>query len=85
MEVDLTPVREILRLDGGDVELVGVDPDAGAVHLRLLLEDASCAECVLPGPMLEPIALNLLTRPTPGLRAVVIDDPRQTGGAPTAG
>ena len=69
MAVDLTPVRELLQLDGGDVELVS--EEAGAVHLRLLLESAECAECVLPKPMLEDVAAKLL-----GVN-VVIDDPRE--------
>lgn len=66
--LDLTPVRELLQLDGGDVELVA--EEAGTVRLRLLLESAECAECVLPKPMLEDVASKLL-----GV-TVVLDDPR---------
>jgi hypothetical protein len=67
--LDLTPVRELLQLDGGDVELVA--EEAGTVRLRLLLESAECAECVLPKPMLEDVATKLL-----GV-TVVLDDPRE--------
>ena len=42
----LAPVREVLQSDGGDIELVGVE--GGTARLRLVLETASCAECVLP-------------------------------------
>ena len=45
--IALGPVRDLLRLDGADIELVAVD-DAGTAHLRLLLVEAGCAECVLP-------------------------------------
>lgn len=69
MTVDLSPVRDLLQLDGGDVELVS--EEAGAVRLRLLLASAACAECVLPKPMLEDVAAKLL-----GV-SVVIDDPRE--------
>jgi hypothetical protein len=69
MTVDLTPVRELLQLDGGDIELVEMDGDTA--HLRLLIEGAECAECVLPRPMLEDVAAKLLGVP------VRIDDPRE--------
>ena len=75
MTIDLSPVREILRLDGGDVELISLEPSK--VHLRLLLETSECADCVLPKTMLEQVALKLLAPGMPGLTAVVIDDPRE--------
>ena len=68
-DLDLSPVRDLLQLDGGDVELVSLE--GGTAHLRLLLESAECAECVLPKPMLEDVATKLL-----GV-SVVIDDPRE--------
>jgi Fe-S cluster biogenesis protein NfuA len=71
----LTPVREVLQSDGGDIELVGVDGDTA--RLRLVLETAGCAECVLPRPMLETIALQMMQPLVPGLSAVAIDDPRE--------
>jgi Fe-S cluster biogenesis protein NfuA len=71
----LAPVREVLQSDGGDIEVVGVDGDTA--RLRLLLETAGCAECVLPRPMLETIALQMMQPLVPGLSAVVIDDPRE--------
>jgi Fe-S cluster biogenesis protein NfuA len=71
----LTPVREVLQSDGGDIELVGVDGETA--RLRLVLETAGCAECVLPRPMLETIALQMMQPLVPGLSAVEIDDPRE--------
>ena len=69
MTIDLSPVRDILQADGGDIELVAFD--GGAAELRLILESAECAECVLPKPMLEDVAAKLLGVP------VRIDDPRE--------
>ena len=69
MTIDLSPVRDILQADGGDIELVSFDGDRA--QLRLVLESAECADCVLPKPMLEDVAAKLL-----GV-AVTIDDPRE--------
>jgi len=71
----LAPVQEMIRLDGGDIELV--DVDGTTAHLLLVVEGASCAECVLPRPMLEAVALQLMQPLVPGLTAVTIDDPRE--------
>ena len=78
--IDIEPARHLLRADGGDLELVGLD--AGTAHLRLLLADASCAECVLPRPLLEDVVLKVLRAGEPGLQAVRIDDPRDATGGP---
>jgi len=77
--VDISPVREILQLDGADIELVSVEE--GTAHLQLVLVDAGCEECVLPRSLLEDVALSLLTPGNPGLTAVTIDDPREQTGA----
>jgi Fe-S cluster biogenesis protein NfuA len=73
--IDLTPVRDIVQADGGDIELVTVD--GTTAHLRLLLVEAGCAECLLPRPMLEEVALKLLRPTAPDLTRVRIDDPRE--------
>jgi predicted aspartyl protease len=62
----LVPVREVLQSDGD------------TARLRLVLETAGCAECVLPRPMLEAIALQMMQPLVPGLSAVAIDDPRES-------
>ena len=69
MTIDLSPVRDILQADGGDIELVAFD--GTTADLRLVLESAECADCVLPRPMLEDVAAKLLGVP------VRIDDPRE--------
>lgn len=75
VSLDLTPVRDLLRADGGDIELVS--ENGGTARLRLLLEGAECADCVLPRPILEDISLKLLRATRPELTSVVIEDPRE--------
>ena len=74
----LDEVRSLVQADGGDMELVGLDADT--VRLRLVLEGASCEECVMPRDFLEQIALDVLKRIVPGVAAVSIDDPREHPG-----
>jgi Fe-S cluster biogenesis protein NfuA len=71
----LDEVRALVQADGGDMELVGLDADT--VRLRLVLEGASCEECVMPRDFLEQIALDVLKRNVSGVAAVSIDDPRE--------
>ena len=66
--IDLSPARDLLRADGADLELISEQPDG--ITVRLVLESAACAECVLPAPMLEQVASHLL-----GTR-VRVEDPR---------
>jgi Fe-S cluster biogenesis protein NfuA len=73
----LDNVRSLVQADGGDLELVGVDPSSRRVNLRLVLEGVSCHECVMPRPMLEDIAANMLRRSVPDLETVSIEDPRE--------
>lgn len=75
--IDITPVREMLQADGIDAELVGSDDTTGTARLRLVIDDAECAECVLPRPILETLALKLLKSANPTVTAVQIDDPRE--------
>ena len=72
----LAPVQEMIRLDGGDIVLV--DVDESTAHLRLVVEGANCAECVLPRSLLEGVALQMMQPLVPGLTAVAIDDPRES-------
>lgn len=76
----LAEVAALVQADGGDLELISVDTTTGAVALRLLLESANCAECVLPRAMLEGVATGMLQRSVPGVTGVAIDDPREGPG-----
>ena len=73
----LEEARHLVRADGGDMELVSADAATGTVKLKLVLEGASCAECVMPKMFLEQIVLDMLTRAGTGVAAVDIEDPRE--------
>jgi Fe-S cluster biogenesis protein NfuA len=76
----LDEIRGLVQPDGGDFELVAVDTVAGTVGLRLVLDDASCRECVMPRPILEDIAMSIVRRSVPGVAHLSIDDPREHEG-----
>ena len=72
----LDEARQLVQADGGDMELVSTDD--GTVNLKLILEGASCVECVMPREFLEQIVLDMLQRAGHGgVAAVAIEDPRE--------
>ena len=73
-------IKDLVRADGADMELVGVDAASGTVELRLLLEGVECHECVMPRPLLEDIAREMLRKSVPDVERVAIDDPREHPG-----
>lgn len=79
VQATLEPLRETLKLDGADLEFTALD--SGELSLRLLLEDAGCADCVMPRPILEEMVLSLMTQEGAAVTAVTIDDPRLGDGA----
>jgi hypothetical protein len=74
-EAALGAVRELVAADGGDILVSDVGDDA--VRLRLVLDTAECAECVMPRSFLETVALDMMRPGLPGLVSVSIDDPRE--------
>jgi Fe-S cluster biogenesis protein NfuA len=76
----LIGVRNLVQADGGDMELVDVEPGAGIVSLRLVLDGVECHECVMPRSLLEDVAGNVLRKAVPDLDRVTIDDPREHPG-----
>jgi len=71
---------ELVRGDGARFTLAGADEVAGGervVRLALVVEDASCADCIVARPMLESIALKRLRAAGVPVTAVVVDDPRE--------
>lgn len=77
VQTALAPVRELLQLDGADIEVERyVD---GVASLRLILDGASCRECVLPRERLEATVAAVLQENLPDLNRVEIDDPREAG------
>jgi Fe-S cluster biogenesis protein NfuA len=75
LEPALDEVRSIIQADGGDILLTSVD--SGTVHLQLVVEGASCAECILPRELLEQVTLDIMQRGGTGVTAIKIDDPRE--------
>jgi len=75
IEPTLEEARQLVQADGGDMQLVSTDD--GTVNLKLILEGASCVECVMPKMFLEQIVLDMLTRAGHGVSAVSIFDPRE--------
>jgi Fe-S cluster biogenesis protein NfuA len=73
----LEEVRGLLQADGGDMELTRIDAESGSVSLRLVVEGASCEECVLPREFLEQITLDIFRRASTDVNRVEIDDPRE--------
>jgi len=71
----LIALDELVRADGAHFELVGVEQ--ARVQLRLVIDDDACAECVVPRPLLEAIALDHVRAALPDVTSVAIDDPRE--------
>jgi Fe-S cluster biogenesis protein NfuA len=70
-------LARILRADGGDLLLVEADPRRASVSLRLVLDDVSCEDCVLPPDLLyETVRQSLHDRLRDEFE-LVIDDPRR--------
>lgn len=74
-------LRELVRGDGADLRLVGIDDGARTIELVLELGDANCADCVLPPAQLrEALAASLARRGVTSHR-LVVRDPRECGAS----
>jgi Fe-S cluster biogenesis protein NfuA len=73
-------LRVLVRGDGADLRLVGVDDRAHVVEVALLLDDANCGDCVLPpGRLRDVLAAGLVERGVTSHR-LVLHDPRVADG-----
>ena len=72
----LDEVRGIISADGGDILLTSVD--GSTVNLQLVVQGASCAECILPRELLEQVTLDIFQRGGTGVTAISINDPRES-------
>ena len=70
-------VGRILRADGADLLLVEANPKTARVHLSLVLDDVSCADCILPPDDLRDTIAAALERRIAGEFELVLDDPRR--------
>jgi Fe-S cluster biogenesis protein NfuA len=73
-------VARILRADGADLTIVDADPRTARVRLELVLDSVSCADCVLPPPMLFDTIEQSLHQRVAGEFELMLDDPRSTPG-----
>ncbi len=73
---ELTPM---LQADGADLTLVEANPATARVEVALHVTDATCAKCVLPGPLLEQVISDAISRHTSGEFELVLRDPRTAG------
>jgi hypothetical protein len=76
LDAGLQAVDAFLGPDGARVAVDGWDHDTGCLSLRLELDSAECAACVVPRPMLDTLLLDALRPHVPAVRAIVLDDPR---------
>lgn len=75
-------IVEIIRLDGAD--LVVRDIDGDHIAFSLVLEGASCPECVMPASLLEDMASQRLREEFGRDLSVTIEDPRVGSQPPDA-
>jgi hypothetical protein len=66
-----------LRADGADLLVRDADPRTDRIHLALVVDDVSCAECVLPPDDLHATIADALQRRIPGEFELILDDPRR--------
>jgi hypothetical protein len=70
-------VARFLRADGADLLVRDADPKTDRIHLALVVEDVTCAECVLPPDDLRATIADALQRRITGEFELVLDDPRR--------
>jgi hypothetical protein len=66
-----------LRADGADLLVREADPRTARVHLALVLDDVTCADCVLAPDELRDTIADALQRRIAGEFELVLDDPRR--------
>jgi hypothetical protein len=67
-----------LRADGADLLVREANPKTARIHLTLVLESVTCADCVLPPDELRDTIADALQRRVAGEFELVLDDPRRT-------
>lgn len=82
----LDDLSSALSEDGAALRVLAVDEDTPSVELELALDDADCADCILPPDKLRATVAAALQRATGDAVAVVLHDPRDSvaDASPTA-
>jgi Fe-S cluster biogenesis protein NfuA len=81
VEAALAQVRPFLASHGGDVELLELDEEAGAVRLRLL---GSCDGCPSSAVTLQSAVEGAIVQAAPEIVCIDVDPSSPLGGAPIA-
>jgi Fe-S cluster biogenesis protein NfuA len=79
VEAGLQSVRPLLATHDGDVELLDVDEDAGAVHLRLL---GSCDGCPSSAVTLRDAVERAIVEAAPEITIIDVEQPAVDASAP---
>jgi Fe-S cluster biogenesis protein NfuA len=79
VDAAIAELAPMLQADGADLVLVEANPATACIEVRLEVSDAACAECVLPGPLLEQVISDAIGRHSPGEFELVLQDPRTAG------
>jgi len=66
-----------LRADGADLLVCEANPKTARVHLALVLDGVTCADCVLPPDELRVTIADALHRRIAEEFELVLDDPRR--------
>jgi hypothetical protein len=66
-----------LRADGADLLVREANPKTARVHLALVLDGVTCADCVLPPDELRDTVADALRRRIADEFELVLDDPRR--------
>ncbi len=77
----LASVRPLLAHHGGDVELLAIDPEVGAVHLRLL---GSCDGCPSSALTLRNAVERAIVDAAPEIVRIDVEEPSAQAEAPVA-
>ncbi|HEX4017183.1 MAG TPA: hypothetical protein VHX15_10640 [Frankiaceae bacterium] len=75
----IAELAPMLQADGADLTLVEANPATSRIEVELHVTDATCAECVLPGPLLEQVIGDALSRRLSTEYELVLRDPRVAG------
>jgi len=74
VEKAVAQLRQMLQLDGADLTVLSTSDTTATFAIEL--ENANCADCVLPASMIESILAQELSGSIPQINEVVVRDPR---------
>ena len=70
----LAGLRDGFQADGADLEVLSVSD--GVARVRLIVTEATCLECIVPGHILREVVAASVSQACPELRRVEVEDPR---------